>query len=116
MSMNDDRHTDRSDGDGTAKPAEDDEVKRRPYQAPRILSRERLESIAGFAERRRLAPAETSGLRILDQYRFFQRNSCLSISRRVASRSGSSLPAHCEAQTVSNRGSQYSGMRPTGVR
>lgn len=46
--MNDDRHTDRSDGDGTAKPAEDDEVKRRPYQAPRILSRERLESIAGF--------------------------------------------------------------------
>lgn len=47
MSMNDDRHTDRSDGEATAQPAVE-EVQRRPYQAPRILSRERLESIAGF--------------------------------------------------------------------
>lgn len=47
MSMNEDRHTDRGDGDRTAQPAEE-KVERRPYQAPRILSRVRRESIAGF--------------------------------------------------------------------
>ena len=45
MSMNENRHTDRSEGDGMTQPTEEGR-KLRPYQAPRILSRERLESIA----------------------------------------------------------------------
>lgn len=47
MSTNEDRRANPSDGDGV-RPIPDGEPKRRPYQAPRILSREPLEAIAGF--------------------------------------------------------------------